>query len=141
MLVIPKTARKEFLAALTAESGLLDGALLKLYKTPVGSSEEISLAGLTECDFTGYAASSAIEWGAVGLDSLNNAFVMGDRKEFVPSGTAVTNTVHGAYIVNGAGTKLLALLPFDEPQYATSTDSVISVVPRLQLPWDGETEE
>lgn len=139
MTVIPKTARKSILEALTAEGGLLDGALLKLYKSDLTPSDETQLASLDECDFTGYAASSAITWGAVGIDTLNRATVLGDRKEFVPSGTAVMNAVYGAFIVNAAEDELLAVLPFPEVVYANSPDSVISVIPRIDLPWEEAT--
>lgn len=136
MIVVTRAARKAMLAAMVGVGGLLNGCLLKLYKTNVGTSDEIALASLVEADFDGYAASDAIVWGAVGVDSQVRAVVQGDRKEFVPDGVVVTNTVYGAYITNAAGTALMAILPFDAPVHVTGLDTIVSVVPVMALPWE-----
>lgn len=136
MVIVPRTSRKAMLASIKAESGYLDGAVCKLYKNSIAGGPNTELDVIEPADFDGYATSTEITWGGVALGEDDKAKVLGDRKEWVPTGTTTPNTVYGAYITNAAGTQLIAVLPFEAPVYVTGPDDVVSVVPEVTLPWD-----
>lgn len=127
-LIVPKTAQLTQLAELIA--GDLTGATLHLFSNDIAPDVDTIKTDLTECTFTGYAASAAIVWGAENQNAQGLAESIGDMKTFQCTGTAVTETAYGAYILSaGGGTPLLAAWRFDNPKAFTGPTSVLGVVP------------
>lgn len=83
-----------------------------------------------ECDFTGYARSSAIVWGAPYADSLKRGVVAGGSKQFQASGSAVANNVGGYAVVDSAGTKIIWAESFNAPRVMDENADAIIVVPK-----------
>lgn len=134
MIVLPQVVVqvkcRSILDALIAEDGPLDGAKLGLYKAPFTPTKFTVLADLTVADFTGYALSAAITWGTPLNDPDGTAYVPGGQIEFIASGSAIANTIYGAYIVDAAGTGLIAVLPFDSSVGVSGTGQGV-VVPLI----------
>lgn len=108
MIIVPNTVAASILTALVGVAGILNGALLKLFKNDVIPNVGTILADLVEADFTGYAASAAITWSVPVLGDDGLYRVIGDNKSFIAgSPLTVPNTIYGYYVTNGAGTVLL----------------------------------
>jgi len=85
--------------------GSLAGCVVMLVKARTGTPvKEMTIADLTECDFDGYAASSAVVFSAPLYDSAGNAFMTGDKKQFRATGDVVENSVIGAALVDSGKT-------------------------------------
>lgn len=129
-VLVPNAEWLAWLAALTAASAPLNGAKLHLYKVLVALSGNTALGDLTECDFTGYAASSAITWGTPFFKPDGTAVVTGDLKSFVVgSSPTVLNTVYGWYVTQATPTSLLLARQFDTPVILTQAAQGIEVIP------------
>lgn len=122
------------LESLVGSGGAFDGAKLGLIKTLMAPGPLMVLADLDPCDFTGYALSAAIEWGDVFHSGPAEVMVPGDYKEFIATDGAVPNTVYGAYLVDGAGTTLLAVELFEESVPVVEEGQGLVVWPLLVLP-------
>lgn len=85
--------------------GSLNGVVVMAIKAIADKPiKEITIGDLTECDFTGYAASSAVAWSLPLIDENGNAFVTGDKKQFRATGSAVANSVIGCALVDAGKT-------------------------------------
>ena len=66
-LVLPQQTRLDVAAALTASGGVLNGVVAACYQVNVTPTDQTKLADLIgaglECNFDGYARSSALVWG------------------------------------------------------------------------------
>src|SRR6185503_17176352 len=81
-------------------------------------SENLELADLTVATFNGYALSSAVVWGTPFINEDNLPQVLGDITQFTAGSGSPSNmpeVVQGWYLVDAAGTGLLAAELFDEP--------------------------
>lgn len=112
---VPQLERRAILAALIDTGAPLDGAKLKAFQNPITPTPAIVLGDLTECNFTGYSASAAVTWGTVLNNPDGTVSAPGGGIEFAASGSAVSNTVYGVYLVDGAGTTLLAVWLLPQP--------------------------
>jgi len=110
-------------AAELGAGGSYDGAKVGLYVNAILPDENTLLADLTQPAFTGYALSSAVVWGGLGVDELNRVISVAGIKEFAPSAIVTGEIAYGAFLVDGAGTTLLAIYPFDTPFNFVATTS------------------
>lgn len=69
--------------------------------------KDLAFATLTPPTFTGYAVSAAIVWGTPFLDLNGNVVVTGQKLQFLCTADGTPNSVTGAAIIDGAGTKIL----------------------------------
>jgi len=122
------------LVAVGPPAGKLNGAKMGLYKTQIVPSRDTTLSDLTPCDFAGYALSAAITWDVPFLDVNDVATVLGSMVSFVAGSTPPLNpqSVYGYYIVDAAGTDLLALEAFDAPRGISAPGNTIAIVPQVQ---------
>lgn len=133
MIVMPRSVLLDVITAITGGGGVLNGALVGLFKSNTVLTPDTVLADLTEADFTGYAQSAAVTWGSPGYDVNKVPEVLGDMKVF-NSGTpiTITNVVYGYFVVDGAGTTLLYAEKFATPASVINADQMLAVVPRVQ---------
>lgn len=130
MLVVPDSVSVAVLNELVATGNLFDGAKVHLYKNDYTPSRLTAVGDLVTADFTGYAASAAIVWGAPGIGPDGFPGVVGDRKQFIGGSTfTVPNTIHGYYITDSAGTTLLWVERFASPVIIAATGQTCYVVP------------
>ncbi len=131
--IIPYTEWLAILTALVATGtpgGAWNGALVHLYKNNFTPVAAMLLGSFTECDFTGYAASSAVVWNTPGFLPSGAAVVTGDNKQFVVGTTpTVLNTVYGYYLTDGAGTTLLFARLFNAPIVLSAAGQIVDLVP------------
>jgi hypothetical protein len=129
-VVIPNSSWKDILTELIAAGNLWDGAKVHLFKNNVTPSPGMLIGDLTEADFDGYAASSAIVWGTPGFLPDGTAAVVGTQKTFtVGASPVVLNTVYGYYVTDGAGTGLLFARKFDAAVVLSAGGQFIVVLP------------
>lgn len=128
--VIVNTEWIDILDALVAVAAPWNGAIVHLYKTLIAITPNLVIGDLDEADFTNYAASSAVVWGAAHYDPLGTPVVAGDAKAF-NTGVAPTvfNTIYGYYLTDGAGTKLIFARQFDNPVILTQANQGFEVIP------------
>jgi hypothetical protein len=132
-LVVPSNALVEILKAAVGSTGLLlDNTTLRLFKADLTLGPNTTLAELTEADYTGYAAKNPILMGTPFDDANGNALQYQASAIFQPTGTTVSNTVFGWFIVGGDGTMsggtgyLLCAKKFDNPiSLASPLDAVV----------------
>lgn len=140
MLVQPQALVRSMLDDLVVAgppAGLLNGALVKLFKNDMTPSGLTLLADLDEADFTGYAASGAVTWDAGFTNEAGDGEIIGDTKQFLASGAAVANTVYGYYVTSGDGLTLLFSERFAVPKLIDAAGKSITVIPRFQMPGAG----
>lgn len=132
-VVIPNTAALALLDEMTDTGNLFDGAKLHLFQDAPAITPEIVIGDLVECDFTGYATSSAIVWGAAHyLPTDLSPVVNGDVKPFTTGDPAtLLNTVKGWYVTDGAGTVLLAARQFDAEIILSGPSQGFGVLPTV----------
>lgn len=133
MIAIPDSQRRAIVTALTATGGSLNGAKVHLYKNDYTPGPGSRLTDLIEADFTGYAASAALVWGSTFTDELHNAVAAAASVQFNDTGEAVTNTVYGYYVTDGAGAVLLYAERFDSPVPMTGPAQAIVVLPEFSF--------
>ena len=125
----------ELAALADVVAGDLDGALVALWKNNITPSRNSTLADLGEADYTGYAASAAVVWGAPFLNANGDGQVVGGNKQFQPTGTTTTCEVYGYWLEPTAGstTPVLAV-KFSSPVPMTGPLSALIVTPSFTMP-------
>lgn len=116
-------------AAELGVGGTYAGAKVGLYVVDIQPDVNTVLADLTTPSFTGYALSAAVVWGGLAVDASGRVLSIGDIKEFAPSAITSSEQAFGAFLVDSAGTTLLAVYPFDAPFNFVSTSSRLAVAP------------
>lgn len=112
--------------------GYLETVSVHLFKNDVSVSRDTVLADLEECDFTGYQAVTGVTFGEVHVGPSNKARMVGELAQFHASGSTVTNTVYGFYVL-AAGGELAAVGRFDNPIPVSGEDDAVMVIPEIQL--------
>jgi len=133
MLELPNIQMRAAVDAMTAvgpPAGLLNGVKVKLFKNQATPGPGSVLTDFQECDFDGYAESTAVVWGPALTNSLNQAFTVGGNKQFTCTGSTKPNTVYGYFLVDGAaGTTLIGAAAFDTPAGITGPGMGLVVEP------------
>lgn len=123
-----------------AMSAVLDAATLGLTKNLVVPTVNSVLADFTAnvADFNTYAP-AAVTWGL--SQQLNNGQVRlpGSLCQFVLANILVTETIYDAYLIDSAGTGLLAAGILTPPQPLTTLDQGLLIVP--MVPWGQVTAQ
>ncbi len=132
MLSFVFAALKNILTAMIGIGGEFETVTVHLYKNDYTPSIGTVIGDLIEADFDGYAASSAVTWGAVVQSSDGTPLVIGDTKTAVATGSTTPNTVYGYYYTDSGG-NLKGAAKFDEPVQIVDVDDFVSVVPVLNL--------
>lgn len=136
MAVNPKAVALETLTTLIDTGGQFDGAKVGLFQEPITPTPDTVLADLTPCDFDGYALSSALTWGTPFYGAEETAQVPAGLKQFIATGSTTPNNVWGWYVVDGAGTTLLLVEPFEDAIPVLTTGEGVALVPTLVMPLD-----
>jgi len=105
-------SQKSRLAVAVAAVPLL-APKMALFKNDIVPTPSNVLADFTEADFTGYAQQSPV-FGAVVIDE-NGIPVAPASSTFTASGSAITNTVYGMYLLDSTGA-LVGAARFDSPR-------------------------
>lgn len=134
--VVPNALRRAILAELVDVGNFLDGCCVRMFSNDVSPGPETVIGDLTECTFTGYAASSAIVWGAPYTDTLGVAHVTGGSKQFTQTADTVNNIAYGYYVTTTGGSPALKYaVRFDEPVAFNGPGVAKVVVP--DFPYSG----
>lgn len=123
------------LTQLTAADGVLDGVKVHLFKNDIQITPQMLVSSFVEADYTGYAASGVVVWGTPFLNALQDGIVVGDNKQFHPTGSTVGCDVYGYWIMPTAGsaTPILAVR-FSSPVPMTGPLNAIIVTPQFTMP-------
>lgn len=127
MLSFPKLQLLDMCDAMVATTPFV-GAVLHLSTTNFTPGKNTILADFTEATFTGYAASSAIVWGASHLDVNDNAVSVGSAKTFLQTGDTVTNIVFTWFVTTALGAYLMGGA-FDTPLNFAEAGDGVTVIP------------
>lgn len=115
---------------------VLVGAKMGVFINEPELTLDTVLADLTQPAFTGYALSAAITWGTPGFEEAGpRAVVLGDLKTF--RATAAPDpgvTVRGWFVVDAAGTGLLAAAMLDVPVPILADEDLVAVYARIPMP-------
>lgn len=112
---------------------LLLGAKAILIASNITIDKDTLLADIAVPTFTGYAASSALEWSGPTLSNQTGLpAIRAAAKEFTVTDNEDNERVYGYAIVNSAADTLLASELFDE-SFVPEADTVIEVTARLGL--------
>lgn len=131
--VITNAAKLAILAALAAEDGPLDVAMLRLFQNDVTPSANTVVGDLTAATYTGYAA-EAITWLAPSISTVDGEPEMiGTAGEFRPTGTTVTNEIWGYYITTAALTLFSAGKLDSPPEPFDSVTNALLLTVRVRL--------
>ena len=129
---------KYLLDALAAiKSQVLDTAVpahchIHLAKPPFTPNPTSDPASFTEADYTGYAAVTITAWDNPALTPADLAEIVGTTvAQFRPTGTTVTNSIAGFWVLDAAGDFVFAQV-FSTPVALTGPNTVLSIVPRWQ---------
>lgn len=129
-VVIPQTEWEAMLNALVAATAPWNGGKIHLFKNNFTPSPTMAIGDLTEADFTGYAASSAVTWAAAAYLPDGTAVVVGDSKTFQVGATpTILNTVYGWYLTDAAGTTLIFARRFDTPVVLSAAHQILTILP------------
>jgi hypothetical protein len=131
MLTIPGVSRIDALEALIAVAAPFAAPTVHLYKSEVTPSALLTKADMdaVECDFSGYAASGAITWGAAHYDVNYNAIVLGGLVPFLCTDDVDPQDAYGYYLVSGG--LLIGMEPFAVLQPARKNLDYIPVIPQM----------
>ena len=128
--VIPYLDWISILTLLTTTGGTWHGAIAHLYQNNFTPTPGMTLASLTEADYTGYAASSALTWGTPGFLPAGPAVVTANLVSFVSGATpTLFNTVYGYYITDSPATVLHFARLFQAPIIISGPLQIIDVIP------------
>lgn len=117
-----------------AGTGRWDGAVLRLFKSPMSLTGLTALADFEEADFTGYAASAAIVWATPIIAPSGEPVVNGDAKDFVGGSPLTTaNTVFGWYVTDDPATVWYFGRVFDTPIGISEAGQGLVVVPSIPV--------
>lgn len=134
MLTFPASVSLAALTELIDTGNLLDGVKVGLFQNDFNPTTLTVLADLNPADFHGYALSSAVVWGAPYYDQAGVPTVAGGQKQFTATTPlAGSQVIYGYYLVDGAGTTLIAAARFETPLNILVVGNAIIVVPTLQL--------
>lgn len=118
-----------------ADAGMFNGCKVGLFKNDLTPTKDTLLADLTACDFTGYAISGAITWGAAFEGDDGSGEMVGSVAQFVQTADdPEPQSAYGYYIVNGAADALLAAERFPSPVVFDGAGAAQVVVPKLSMP-------
>lgn len=134
MLTQPRSFLASQLNVLVDEEGLLDGVTVHLFKNNVTIDIDTVKADLDECNFTGYAASTAVVWGAP-YNLINGKAVQGDRKQFTASADLEEEqTAYGYYLMSGDDPPVyLGAERFNAPVVFSASGDACGVVPSFSV--------
>ncbi len=129
MLVLWYLLEKDILDQLTTLSGLMTDLHFHLYKNDLIPTEYAAVGDFVEADFTSYAASSAIVWGASIPAPAGGYQCVGDVKQWAPTDSVTPNTIFGVFVTDVGGTVLRYAERFETPVPMASVADSLAYVP------------
>jgi hypothetical protein len=130
MIQMPPAAQLDFLNNAYIVAANWHGHTLHLYKG-LNVNPPLVPADVIECDFTGYSANTPTPAPRITPD-LQEGFY--DEAPFIASGSTVTNTALGWYVLDSGGTKLLAWEAFATGYPFTSAASAMVLTVNVVIP-------
>lgn len=135
MLTLAQGLLVDLITDAIAVGGALEAPFVGLFTaTTAPITADITLADITEANYTGYLRSAIGTWSTAFVDSDGRVSAQADALEFRPTGTAITNVVVGYFYASlvAAGVLLgIELLP--APVSMDSPLSMLTIVPKLGL--------
>jgi|HubBroStandDraft_3_1064219.scaffolds.fasta_scaffold01389_12 hypothetical protein len=107
MNVMTKVAIDKMLTAMGADSTQLGNASMGLIAAPFAPSSTLTLASITEANFSGYARKSIGNPTIAFTGADGNEYVEGTTNSWMPSDTVTPNTIYGVFINPGNSTTTL----------------------------------
>lgn len=135
LFVIASPERRRMLTAQKAVAQWDSGNIeVRLFQNDIAPTKATVVGDLTEATFTGYAAITTLAFADAVYDDDNDGLLVAtETMTFTSTGSAITNTCYGYYLVDGNG-NYLGAERFPVPQdFAVAGDS-ISFVPRIGYP-------
>ena len=104
-LKVPNVGEQKLLDVI--RTGIFNNATLRLFQNNITPADGDTLATYSVATFTGYANITLNAWGAVFTNGAGKAETDETVRTFTQTGTAVTNTIYGYFVVAADGTTLL----------------------------------
>lgn len=138
MLVQPNSELLAILNGLTADGGddpdgRFFGAKVQLFKSDTPLVAGTVLGDLEEADFSGYAESGVLAFGAAFINDAGGAEIVAPGVQFTQTAATISNTVYGYMVVNAAGDGLLWAERFPQPIEFNAANKAKVVIPRYTL--------
>ncbi len=105
---------------------------MHLYQNNLTPTVNTNLADLEEATFSGYAFAAIAAWNPVYVDPQNLATVLGGLVTFVQTADTITNTIYGAFYLDGGGALIWAYR-FPSPVPMPGAGSTLPIVPKYQF--------
>ena len=129
--VSTNAARLAALAALAASGEPLHLPTLILFNNPIALNPTLVIGSLTECTFSGYAASAGLVFGTPYLDVNGTARTAAPSVEFISTDGMVIETIYGWALVNAGKTALYYAELLDTPVPITAGSQGVVVLPSI----------
>jgi hypothetical protein len=122
-------------AALIASAAPLYEPTLHLVQQNIAVTPTTPLSVLTaaEASFPGYAAVTAIAWGAPGNSPTGGAEVFAPSHTFTQGASPIPQTIFGWYITDSGVTVLLRYVALANPVPVVLTGDQVTIQPALQF--------
>lgn len=105
-----------------------------LYSNVVVWSNAVLLAGLTETDFTGYAAAQISTWETAYQVGPGGAVLYAAVLcPYIPTASTLTGSAWGYYLLDGSG-DLIGGEPFSSEFLFTGVNTPLYLIPQIALP-------
>jgi hypothetical protein len=137
--MITNVSLEAMLAAITGTGGEFNGCKLGLNTNAIEPVPTNVLADFVEANYTGYAHSAAVVFGAPALNAAGQIESLGTLTTFQPTDAVTPNMIQGVIMVDGTGAVLRGAQSLDNPYPLPAADSAIHIVPRLTFGDQGVT--
>lgn len=118
-VVVPYAMQAAVLDSLTPMGEYLAGAKLRLLKAPlpVNQAQTLAVCDANQANYTGYVTggTAVTTWQAAAKGDDGIVSVDANAIQYLASGTAVSNTIYGAYLVTSDGMTLIAVYSLPAP--------------------------
>lgn len=129
--VLVQASRLAALDRLAAVGGPLAATELRLGVNNISVGPGTVLADLQEATFAGYAPVAAIAFGSAYIDPNGVVRIDAPSETFEMTATTTLEVVYYWYLVNTAGTALVAIALLDNPVPLTEVSQGLSVLPSV----------
>lgn len=115
-------------------ANVFDTSTVHLFQNNIFPSPDLTIASFTEADYTGYAAQSLGAFAGAFANDAGDVVAEFPHNVFVPTGSAVGNTIYGWWVqgpLGGGSPELIDVRRLDTPVQLTSTLTALVAEPRV----------
>lgn len=125
-------AENNLTALKTAATGLLDGAICRLFSNNITPTKSTLLASYTEATFNGYAE-IVVTWNAAVVNAGDFRQIFSQLLSWIAGAAPTPETIYGWYLVNTGGTEVIAAQRFDDEVEIVNEGDPVQALVTLQM--------